>query len=77
MSSPVTLGKVSFKTTYNGMYQGKLASMASSRGKNKSYFATFVERKSSLHIVLKISDRVSPSMQKAIEYLCSVLPLTS
>ncbi|MBU2703512.1 IS30 family transposase [Sporomusaceae bacterium BoRhaA] len=118
----VTLGKVSFKTIYNWIYQGKfflnekvlrhkgsrrrppekrgkfavglsiserpeevkdrqtfghweLDSMVSSRGKNKGCFATFVERKSRLYTVLKMSDRSSHSMQKAIEYLCSVLPL--
>jgi transposase, IS30 family len=116
------LGKVSFKTIYNWIYQGKfflnekvlrhkgscrrppekrgkfavglsiserpeevkdrqifghweLDSMVSSRGKSKGCFATFVERKSRLYTVLKMSDRSSHSMQKVIEYLCSVLSL--
>ena len=55
----------------------ELDSMVSSRGKSKGCFATFVERKSRLYIVLKMSDRSSLSMQKAIEYLYSILPLNA
>lgn len=40
----------------------ELDSMVSTRGKNKGCFTAFVERKSRLYIVLKISDRVSPSI---------------
>jgi IS30 family transposase len=53
----------------------ELDSMVSSRGKSKGCFATFVERKSRLYIALKMHVRSSHSMQKAIEYLCSVLPV--
>lgn len=124
IAQTAALGKVSFKTIYNWMYQGKLSldetvfrhkgnrrcppetrgtfvaglsisdrpkeakdrqivghweldSMVSSRGKSKDCFATFVERKSRLYIVLKMSDRSSLSMQKAIEYLYSILPLNA
>ena len=122
IAQAATLGKVSFKTIYNWLYQGKfslcekvlrhkgsrrrppekrgkfavglsisdrpeevedrqifghweLDSMVSSRGKSKGCFATFIERKSRLYTALKMQDRSSDSMQKAIKYLCSVLPL--
>jgi IS30 family transposase len=45
----------------------ELDSMVSNRGKNKGCFAAFVERKTYLYTVLKMSDRIAPSMQKAIE----------
>jgi transposase, IS30 family len=53
----------------------ELDSMVSSRGGSKGCFATFVERKSRLYTALKTHDCSSYSMQKAIEYLFSVLPL--
>jgi transposase, IS30 family len=116
------LGKVSFKTIYSWIYQGKfsvdesvlrhkgtrrrppetrgkftvglsisdrpkevegrqtfghweLDTMVSSRGHSKGCFATFLERKSRLYTALKMQDRSSYNMQKAIEYLRTLLPL--
>lgn len=51
----------------------ELDSVVSSRGKSKGCFATFVERKSRLYTALKISDRTSTSMCKAITQLHQTL----
>ncbi|MDY4785569.1 IS30 family transposase, partial [Pygmaiobacter massiliensis] len=51
----------------------ELDSVVSSRGKSKGFFATFVERKSRLYTALKISDRTSTSMCKAITQLHQTL----
>lgn len=48
--------------------------VVSSRGKSKGCFATFIERKSRLYTALKMPDRTSDSMEKAIKQLYLVLP---
>ncbi|MGL6121275.1 MAG: IS30 family transposase [Fusobacteriaceae bacterium] len=52
----------------------ELDTVLSSRGENKEYFATFVERKTRFYIVAKMKDRTAKSMEKSIKYLCSIYP---
>lgn len=55
----------------------ELDTMVSSRGKSKGCFATFVERKSRLYTAIKMIDRTSDSMKKAITQLYRALPPAS
>jgi len=52
----------------------ELDSMVSSRGKSKGCLATFAERKSRLYTAVKMPNRTSDSMEKAICQLHKVLP---
>ena len=52
----------------------ELDSVVSSRGKSKGCFATFVERKTRWYIALKMPNRTSISMGKAIRTLNEKLP---
>lgn len=52
----------------------EIDTVVSSRGKSKGCFATFIERKTRLYTALKIADRTSDSMEKAIKQLYSALP---
>jgi IS30 family transposase len=86
IANTILFGKISFKTIYNWIYQGKLSVVekvlrhkgkrhqpAEKRGKSKGCFATFVERKSRLYTAIKIPDRTANSMENAIRYLWNVL----
>ena len=53
----------------------ELDTVVSSRGKSKGCLATFVERKSRLYTALKMPDRTSVSMEKAISQLYAALPI--
>lgn len=52
----------------------ELDTVVSSRGKSKGCFATFLERRSRLYIAIKIPDRTSESMKKAIIQVKKALP---
>lgn len=54
---------------------GNLIQWVHTVGKTKVVLTTFVERKIHLYTTIKIHDSSSHSMQKAIEYLGSILPL--
>lgn len=52
----------------------KLDTVVSSCDKSKEYFATFLESRSRLYTVIKIPDRTSESMKKAITQVKKTLP---
>ena len=55
----------------------ELDTIVSSRGKSKGCLATFVERKSRLYTAVKMVDRTSNSMKKAITQIYRALPPAS
>jgi len=52
----------------------ELDTMVSSRGQSKGCFGTFVERKTRMYIAVKLKDRTSKSMKKAIQSLYKNFP---
>jgi len=120
IANTVTLGRLSFKTIYTWLYEGRLTGLTADvlrrKGKKRTCknlafyargtpirkrpkevytretfghweldtvvsgkgqqgcFATFAERKTRLYTAIKMPDRTSESMEKAIKYLYRILP---
>lgn len=52
----------------------ELDTVVSSRGKSKACVATFIERKTRWYSAIKMTDRTSASMEKAVHTLCQRFP---
>lgn len=52
----------------------ELDTVVSSRGKSKACVATFIERKTRWYTAIKMADRTSASMEKAVHTLCQRFP---